>query len=150
MLLDWKNTTVEEWSHGPFLNGTDSYLSFLSFSLHRDQSFSCLIYSYHSRYASFEDDTVPKFMYGSHYSTAGVVLHYHVRQDPFTTLHINLQVRNRCIAPEYVWYARHMTLESEPSSAQMTNKELHRFLLTVSEPFVKPYPEKQHALAHGV
>lgn len=31
-------------------------------------------------------------MYGTHYSSAGVVLHYHVRQDPFTTLHINLQV----------------------------------------------------------
>ncbi|CAM9496985.1 unnamed protein product, partial [Ectocarpus fasciculatus] len=43
------------------------------------------------RYASFEDETVPKFMYGTHYSSAGVVLHYLVRQDPFTTLHINLQ-----------------------------------------------------------
>lgn len=35
---------------------------------------------------------VPKFMYGTHYSSAGVVLHYLVRQDPFTTLHVNLQV----------------------------------------------------------
>ncbi|CAM9566448.1 unnamed protein product, partial [Ectocarpus sp. 13 AM-2016] len=43
------------------------------------------------RYASFEDETVPKFMYGTHYSSAGVVLHYLVRQEPFTTLHINLQ-----------------------------------------------------------
>lgn len=79
------------------------------------------------RYASFEDDTVPKFMYGSHYSTAGVVLHYHVRQDPFTTLHINLQARNWHIA-------------------------LHSFLLavTVSEPFVKPCPEKQYTIAHRV
>lgn len=48
-----------------------------------------------ARYASFEDETVPKFMYGTHYSSAGVVLHYHVRQDPFTTLHINLQVRTK-------------------------------------------------------
>lgn len=48
-----------------------------------------------TRYASFEDETVPKFMYGTHYSSAGVVLHYHVRQDPFTTLHINLQVRTK-------------------------------------------------------
>ncbi|CAN0545312.1 unnamed protein product, partial [Ectocarpus sp. 8 AP-2014] len=38
------------------------------------------------RYASFEDETVPKFMYGTHYSSAGVVLHYLVRQEPFTTL----------------------------------------------------------------
>lgn len=45
-----------------------------------------------SRYATFEDDLVPKFMYGSHYSSAGIILHYLVRQEPFTTLHINLQV----------------------------------------------------------
>ncbi|CAM9130173.1 unnamed protein product, partial [Hapterophycus canaliculatus] len=43
------------------------------------------------RYATFEDDMVPEFMYGTHYSSAGVVLHYLVRQDPFTSLHINLQ-----------------------------------------------------------
>ena len=44
------------------------------------------------RYSSFEDDQVPKFMYGTHYSSAGVVLHYLVRQEPFTSLHVNLQV----------------------------------------------------------
>lgn len=55
-----------------------------------DIPFVVLVLSY--RYASFEDETVPKFMYGTHYSSAGVVLHYLVRQEPFTTLHINLQV----------------------------------------------------------
>jgi hypothetical protein len=43
------------------------------------------------RYRTFDDDQVPKFMYGSHYSSAGVVLHYMVRQEPFTTLAVNLQ-----------------------------------------------------------
>jgi hypothetical protein len=32
-----------------------------------------------------------KFLYGSHYSSPGVVLHYMVRQEPFTTMHIALQ-----------------------------------------------------------
>lgn len=39
-------------------------------------------------------------MYGTHYSSAGVVLYYHVRQDPFTTLHINLQVYPKISALE--------------------------------------------------
>jgi hypothetical protein len=43
------------------------------------------------RYSSFDADTVPPFMYGSHYSSAGVVIHYMIRQEPFTTLAINLQ-----------------------------------------------------------
>lgn len=33
-----------------------------------------------------------KFLYGSHYSSPGVVLHYMVRQEPFTSMHIALQV----------------------------------------------------------
>ena len=44
------------------------------------------------RYASFTDTDIPKFMYGSHYSTAaGVVLHYLVRLHPFAGLHCALQ-----------------------------------------------------------
>jgi WD40 repeat protein len=43
------------------------------------------------RYKSFDDETVPKFMYGSHYSSAGVIMHYMIRQEPFTTLAIALQ-----------------------------------------------------------
>lgn len=44
------------------------------------------------RYRSLDDDLgIPKFMYGSHYSSAGVILHYLVRQEPFTSLNISLQ-----------------------------------------------------------
>jgi hypothetical protein len=43
------------------------------------------------RYEAFSDEVVPKFMYGSHYSSCGIVLHFLVRQEPFTLLHTQLQ-----------------------------------------------------------
>ena len=45
------------------------------------------------RYETFEDPSgfVPKFMYGSHYSSAGVVLHYLVRALPYSQLAVDLQ-----------------------------------------------------------
>lgn len=45
------------------------------------------------RYESFEDPTgtVDKFHYGTHYSNAAGVMHYLIRTEPFTTLHIQLQ-----------------------------------------------------------
>lgn len=46
---------------------------------------------FQERYASFEDPVIPKFHYGSHYSSAGTVLYYLVRVEPFTTLSIQLQ-----------------------------------------------------------
>ena len=47
------------------------------------------------RFNSFVDNTIPPFMYGSHYSTAaGVVLHYNVRLHPFAGLHRQLQGGN--------------------------------------------------------
>jgi hypothetical protein len=55
------------------------------------------------RYNSFYDDTIPKFMYGSHYSSAGVVLHYMVRQEPYTTLAINLQ-SGRFDCPDRIFF----------------------------------------------
>ncbi|PIO13532.1 hypothetical protein AB205_0195120, partial [Aquarana catesbeiana] len=44
-------------------------------------------------YESFEDPTgtVDKFHYGTHYSNAAGVMHYMIRMEPFTTLHIQLQ-----------------------------------------------------------
>nr|XP_048321218.1 BEACH domain-containing protein C2 [Ziziphus jujuba var. spinosa] len=46
---------------------------------------------FQERYSSFEDPIIPKFHYGSHYSSAGTVLYYLVRVEPFTTLNIQLQ-----------------------------------------------------------
>lgn len=46
-----------------------------------------------ARYESFEDPTgtIDKFHYGTHYSNAAGVMHYMIRMEPFTTLHIQLQ-----------------------------------------------------------
>jgi len=46
-----------------------------------------------SRFDHFEDPTgvIEKFHYGTHYSNAATVMHYMVRMEPFTTLHIGLQ-----------------------------------------------------------
>lgn len=46
---------------------------------------------FQERYSSFDDPVIPKFHYGSHYSSAGAVLYYLVRVEPFTTLSIQLQ-----------------------------------------------------------
>ena len=45
------------------------------------------------RYDSFEDPSglIAKFHYGSHYSSSAGVLHYMLRVEPFTTLHVKLQ-----------------------------------------------------------
>lgn len=46
-----------------------------------------------AKYESFEDPTgvIPKFHYGTHYSNSAGVLHYLIRVEPFTSLHIELQ-----------------------------------------------------------
>jgi hypothetical protein len=43
------------------------------------------------RYENFIDDSIPRFHYGSHYSSAGAVLFYLIRLEPFTTQFICLQ-----------------------------------------------------------
>ncbi|GLE11245.1 hypothetical protein PINS_up023599 [Pythium insidiosum] len=47
---------------------------------------------YWERYHSFDDPVIPKFLYGSHYSTcAGVVLFFLFRVQPFADLHRKMQ-----------------------------------------------------------
>ena len=44
------------------------------------------------RYKSFGDSSdMPSFMYGSHYSSSGIVMHFLIRQEPFSTMAITLQ-----------------------------------------------------------
>eukprot|EP01119_Soliformovum_irregulare_P006369 TRINITY_DN1829_c1_g1_i1.p1 TRINITY_DN1829_c1_g1~~TRINITY_DN1829_c1_g1_i1.p1 ORF type:complete len:2177 (-),score=533.78 TRINITY_DN1829_c1_g1_i1:2-6196(-) len=43
------------------------------------------------RYNSFDDPIIPKFYYGSHYSSTATVLYYLLRMEPFTTLMIQFQ-----------------------------------------------------------
>lgn len=44
-----------------------------------------------AKYEGFEDDIIPKFHYGSHYSSSGFVSHYLIRLEPFTSYAIILQ-----------------------------------------------------------
>lgn len=46
-----------------------------------------------TKYDGFEDTSggIPKFHYGTHYSNSAGVLHYLLRVEPFTSLHIELQ-----------------------------------------------------------
>ena len=43
------------------------------------------------RYSSFDVSTEIPFLYGSHYSSEGVVVHFLIRQEPFTSLAVKLQ-----------------------------------------------------------
>ncbi len=44
--------------------------------------------SFVERYHGFSDEGIPPFHYGTHYSTMAFVLHWLVRIEPYTTLHI--------------------------------------------------------------
>ncbi|NXX45086.1 NBEL1 protein, partial [Tricholaema leucomelas] len=61
------------------------------------------------KYENFEDPLgiIDKFHYGTHYSNAAGVMHYLIRVEPFTTLHIQLQsgryVVSRKILPLRTW-----------------------------------------------
>jgi hypothetical protein len=47
---------------------------------------------FRSRFDTFDDDAIPKFLYGSHYSTGvGTVTHYLIRTAPFTRIHLSYQ-----------------------------------------------------------
>ena len=46
---------------------------------------------YKDRYENLCDPQIPKFHYGSHYSSAGIIMYYLVRLEPFTSLAIELQ-----------------------------------------------------------
>ena len=46
---------------------------------------------FESRYEAWEDDDIPAFHYGTHYSSAGIVLHFLVRLMPFTKHFLSLQ-----------------------------------------------------------
>ena len=43
------------------------------------------------RFRSFQDDKMPGFMYGSHYSNAGIVMYYLLRLEPYASLHVEFQ-----------------------------------------------------------
>ena len=46
---------------------------------------------FHERADALDDDSVPWFLFGTHYSTAAAALHYLVRLEPFSGLHVDMQ-----------------------------------------------------------
>lgn len=60
-------------------------LYLLFFIIYFEICFCCV------RYESWDDPEVPKFHYGSHYSSAGIVLFYLLRLPPFSTENQKLQ-----------------------------------------------------------
>eukprot|EP01135_Chromosphaera_perkinsii_P000139 Nk52_evm35s32 gene=Nk52_evmTU35s32 len=46
---------------------------------------------FQERFSTWDDPDVPKFHYGTHYSTAGYTLYWLIRMEPFTTLFLNFQ-----------------------------------------------------------
>ena len=43
------------------------------------------------RYEEVEDPMLGRFHFGSHYSNAAGVMHFLIRLEPYTTLHVELQ-----------------------------------------------------------
>ncbi|CAI4232259.1 unnamed protein product [Auanema sp. JU1783] len=46
---------------------------------------------FQERYSSWEDDTIPPFHYGTHYSTQAFALNWLMRVEPFATMFLNMQ-----------------------------------------------------------
>jgi hypothetical protein len=65
--------------------------------------------------SSFDEDDLPSFMYGSHYSSAGVVLHYMIRQEPFTGMAVHFQ-GGRFDVPDRLFFAVNRTWEGLQNS----------------------------------
>lgn len=75
-----------------------------------------------------------KFLYGSHYSSPGVVLYFLMRQEPFTSMHIELQ-SGRFDCPDRLFYDISQTWNGcMTSSSDM--KELIPELFTLPEMFL--------------
>ena len=70
------------------------------------------------------DQDIPPFHYGSHYSSAAIVLYYMIRMEPFTRLNRNLQVccRDACGVFDFAW------IKTEAFLVEST-RLLHQLLL---------------------
>lgn len=77
------------------------------------------------RYNSFDADSPlgPPFFFGSHYSTEGFVVHYMLRQEPFTTLGVNLQ-GGRFDCPDRLFFDLSRTWEGCSKQSVSDVKEL--------------------------
>jgi hypothetical protein len=79
---------------------------------------------FRQRADSLEDDSVPWFLFGTHYSTKAAALHYLVRLEPFTSLHVSMQ-SGKFDSPDRMFHSVPMTWDSCTSPENLSNvKEL--------------------------
>lgn len=81
---------------------------------------------FQARYDAWEDPMgiVPKFHYGTHYSSAATVVYYLLRLEPFTKIHLQLQ-GGRFDHADRLYYDVHHTWRSASSAGGMSDvKEL--------------------------
>ena len=75
------------------------------------------------------------FYYGSHYSTEGFVIYYMLRQEPFTTLGVNLQ-GGRFDCPDRLFFNAARTYDGCCRQSVSAVKELIREFFTTPEIFL--------------
>ena len=79
---------------------------------------------FRQRADSLEDDSVPWFLFGTHYSTKAAALHYLVRLEPFTSMHVSMQ-SGKFDSPDRMFHSVPMTWHSCTSPDNLSNvKEL--------------------------
>ena len=79
---------------------------------------------FRQRADSLEDDSVPWFLFGTHYSTKAATLHYLVRLEPFTSMHVSMQ-SGKFDSPDRMFHSVPMTWHSCTSPENLSNvKEL--------------------------
>lgn len=82
------------------------------------------------RYENFEDPmgTIDKFHYGTHYSNSAGVMHYLIRTEPFTTLHIQLQSGRYVLGKYTVFLRLHVNVKNKlPSCHVLYNQVISLF-----------------------
>lgn len=60
---------------------------------------------FRDRYEAFDDPNIPKFLYGSHYSSIGSVLFFMLRLEPFTTQFLENLQGGRFDIPDRLFYS---------------------------------------------
>jgi hypothetical protein len=79
---------------------------------------------FRQRADSLEDDSVPWFLFGTHYSTKAATLHYLVRLEPFTSMHVRMQ-SGKFDSADRMFHSIPMTWDSCTSAENLSNvKEL--------------------------
>lgn len=76
-----------------------------------------------TRYLEYDDDTTPPFLYGSHYSSSAIVLHYLIRLEPFTSNFLTLQ-GGKFDKPDRLFHSVHDSYISASQENMMDVKEL--------------------------